>query len=85
MQRAEGLRPKVCQGGCRGKSEYDVISMSSITICGTRAGAGTPPTSVAQVVSAATSIAGRALRAGRAVLVGGLANPVSPRDRAETP
>lgn len=86
MQRVEG--PK---GGCRGESESDFISTSFITTCGSEAGSHTRavalalPTSVAQVVQAASSVAGRTLRAGTAMLVGGLTNPVSPGDRTETP
>lgn len=91
MQRAEGCRPK--KGGCRDESGSHVISTSSITICGSedwKPHQGwdlpfIPPTLVAQVVSAATSVGGWALRAGLAMLVGGLTDPVSPGDRSETP
>lgn len=77
--------------GCRGESGSDLTSTSAVTSCGSEARSHTrdvilaPPTSVAQVVLASTSIAGRTLGAGTAMLVGGLADPVSPGDRTETP
>lgn len=82
MQRVERGRD-----GCRGESGSDFTSTSAITRCGSEARSHTrtmglvPPTSVAQVVLAASSIAGRTRRAGMTMLVGGLADPVSPGEQ----